>query len=75
MAEDNMSSKFEEINECARMLYELHGCEVEEGYDFSTAHHPQEKMMFAIAVKTANFWFAKRDEEQQENNKEEKAND
>lgn len=46
----------ERFNECARMLYTINGYEVPEGYDFQSATHPQEKLMFAIAVRTYNFW-------------------
>jgi len=48
-----MHAKF---NECARMLYEAHGYNTPVGFDFSKSPHPHEQSMFAIAVKTYNFW-------------------
>lgn len=45
-----------DLNECARIVYAIMGYNVDEGYDFSKASHPQEQMCFAIAVRTFNFW-------------------
>lgn len=44
------------LNKCARMIYAEYGYKAEEGYDFSKATHPQEQNMFALAVRTRNFW-------------------
>lgn len=54
----------EKVNECARMIYSNMGYEVEEGYDFEQATHPQEILCYNIAIRTCNFWqdaFEKRD--------------
>ena len=50
-------TKFDQINALARKFYSRYGYEVEEGYDFSTASHPQERLMFALAVDAINFCF------------------
>ena len=48
----------EKINRLANLLYRMHGYEVEMGYDFSTAVHPQEKSMFELAKVSKEFWGA-----------------
>ncbi len=37
-------------NELARLFCEAHGYQVEKGYDFSAATHPQERSMWNLAV-------------------------
>jgi hypothetical protein len=54
---ENMKTRSQRLNECARMLYSTMGYQSEEGYDFQTAHHPQERACFAMAVRTFNFWY------------------
>ncbi len=39
-----------EANDLARAFYREHGCFVREGYRFDQAHHPQERMMWRLAV-------------------------
>lgn len=46
----------DELNEMARKFYLAHGYEVEVGYDFSKAQHPQERAMWAMAVMSYNYW-------------------
>ena len=46
----------EKINRLAWLFYKMHGYEVEIGYDFSTAVHPQEKSMFELAKVSKQFW-------------------
>ncbi|HJZ06383.1 MAG TPA: hypothetical protein VJ327_11135 [Patescibacteria group bacterium] len=57
--EDKFKQEEKNINECARIIYSGIGYHVEEGYDFSTANHPQEKACYALAIKTFNFWQGK----------------
>lgn len=45
-----------EINNFARVLYLMHGYKVEPGYDFSKAKHPQEKLMWAMAKLSYDYW-------------------
>lgn len=40
----------DECNELARLFYKMHGYEVEDGYRFYEAHHPQEIGMWNMAV-------------------------
>ena len=40
----------DDANELARSIYRAMGYEVEKGYRFDRAHHPQEKGMWNIAV-------------------------
>lgn len=40
----------DEANTLARLFYEGHGYEVEEGYRFDQAHHPQEVGMWNLAA-------------------------
>lgn len=52
---DNWSTKTDEEIvaaglELARAFYEAHGYEVEEGYKFYDAHHPQERSMWDLAT-------------------------
>jgi len=49
-------SREKEINKCAKMIYENMGYRVEDSFDFSKAHHPQEKLCYILAVRTCNFW-------------------
>lgn len=51
-----MKTGLQRLNECARILYSTMGYQVEEGYDFQSAIHPQERACFAMAVRTCNFW-------------------
>lgn len=44
------------INQLARLFYKLHGYNVEEGYDFSKAVHPQEKLMWEMAELAFEYW-------------------
>jgi len=44
------------INALANLFYRMHGCQVEMGYDFSKARHPQEKSMFNLAKLSHEFW-------------------
>ncbi len=60
-----MSNK-DNLNALARKLYAAQGYNVAEGYDFSTARHPQEQGMWIFAVMSFNFW-----SEILENNKDE----
>lgn len=39
-----------DANELARTFYESHGYQVEEGYRFDKARHPQEQGMWVLAV-------------------------
>jgi hypothetical protein len=50
------NKQMDNLNQCARLIYEGMGYQVEDGYDFSTSCHPQERACFALAVKTFNFW-------------------
>jgi hypothetical protein len=40
----------EKINSLARKFYSMHGYQVDEGYDFSEAHHPQEVGAWNMAL-------------------------
>lgn len=51
-----------ELNELARELYQQHGYEVKEGFDFSASNHPQEKLMYKLAELSYDFWKDKFDE-------------
>lgn len=44
------------INALARHFYEMHGYEVPKGYDFSTAKHPQERLMWVMAFNSFFYW-------------------
>ena len=46
-----------EINHLANVFYKMQGYNVEEGYDFEKAHHPQEVMVWNQALLSYNFWF------------------
>ncbi len=48
--------QIDQLNECARILYKSQGYDVEKGYDFQAAIHPQEQMCFIMAVRSHNFW-------------------
>jgi hypothetical protein len=50
------NKQLDNLNECARLLYEGMGYHVDKGYDFSIARHTQEQACFALAVRTFNFW-------------------
>lgn len=39
-----------ECNELAKRFYSMHGYKVPDGYRFDQAHHPQEKLMWVMAV-------------------------
>lgn len=43
------------LNELARKLYKLKGCIVSEGYDFSSANHPEERLMWLMAEMAYGF--------------------
>lgn len=45
-----------EINSLANLFYRLHGYQQDFDYDFSTARHPQEKLMFKMAEVSKQFW-------------------
>jgi len=49
-------TQLEKVNNCARVLYAEQDCIVEDGYDFSVATHPQEKLMFNMAIVSKEFW-------------------
>lgn len=42
-------------NELARVFYKAHGYQVEEGYRFDQAFHPQERGMFNLAAIAFDF--------------------
>lgn len=44
------------INNLARIFYLMQGYQVEPGYDFSTAKHPQEKAMWNFAKTSFEYW-------------------
>ena len=43
------------LNELARVFYAAQGYQVEPGYDFSRARHPQERGMYAMACNAYDF--------------------
>lgn len=45
----------ENVNRLARMFYASRGHSVEEGYDFSAAHHPQEVEAWNMACASFKF--------------------
>jgi hypothetical protein len=45
-----------EINALANLFYRLHGYNQKDNYDFSVAVHPQEKLMWAMAKYSFDFW-------------------
>jgi hypothetical protein len=49
-----------EVNQLARLYYRMMGYTVEEGYDFSKAHHPTEKMVWQQAKISLEFWQARK---------------
>lgn len=51
----NVIQKFE-INNLARLFYRMMGYQVEEGYDFSKANHPAEKMVWEQARISREYW-------------------
>ncbi len=46
----------EKINRLANLFYRMQGYQVEMGYDFSEATHPQERSMFELAKVSKQFW-------------------
>jgi len=44
-----------DVNELARLFYYTHGYQVEKGYDFESAKHPQERLMYRLAVQAFNY--------------------
>jgi hypothetical protein len=42
-------------NELARLFYYAHGYQIEEGYNFEDATHPQERLMFRLAMVAFNY--------------------
>lgn len=44
------------INELARHFYSLMGYKVEDGYDFSKAKHPTEKLVWEMAKSSFEYW-------------------
>ena len=48
-----------DINTLARLFYKMMGYEVPQGYDFSKAHHPSEKMVWEQAKISFEFWRVK----------------
>ena len=47
------------LNILAKLFYSMQGYKVEDGYDFSTAVHPQEKLMWEMAKISLRFWEAR----------------
>lgn len=45
-----------QLNQLARLFYKMQGYNVEEGYDFFKAKHPQEKMMLEMAKLSLKYW-------------------
>lgn len=56
MYEEYDEKTFNQLNTLARKFYEMSGCEVEEGYDFSEATHPAEEGMWNLAEVSYDFW-------------------
>lgn len=46
-----------EINALAQLFYRMMGYTVEDGYDFSKAKHPTEKMVWVQAKVSMDFWW------------------
>ena len=44
-----------QVNELARLFYYDHGYQIEKGYDFESASHPQEQRMFSLALIAFNY--------------------
>lgn len=44
------------LNSFARLLYSMMGYTVEEGYDFSKAKHPTEKMIWQMASSAYDYF-------------------
>lgn len=44
------------LNSLARLFYKMQGYNVDQNYDFSTARHPQEKLMWEQAVLAEKFY-------------------
>lgn len=51
-----------DINRLARLYYRMMGYTVPEGYDFSKAHHPTEKMVWQQAEISFEFWTTRIDQ-------------
>lgn len=49
-----------QLNQLARVLYMMSGYTVPEGYDFSKAKHPTEKLMWEQAKISYEFWIEKK---------------
>lgn len=49
------------VNQLAATFYQMHGYEVEMGYDFSKATHPQEKIMWRTALYSYKYWVLQKD--------------
>lgn len=49
-----------DINRLAQLYYKMMGYHVPDGYDFSTAKHPHEKMVWQQAKISYEFWEARR---------------
>ncbi len=45
------------LNDYARLLYKGRGFEVEEGYDFSKATHPEERQLWEHAKFSYSYWY------------------
>jgi len=45
------------LNDYARQLYMERGFEVEDGYDFSKAIHPEEQQLWEHAKFSYNYWY------------------
>ena len=43
------------LNGLSRVFYRLHGCEVPEDFNFQKSKHPQEKLMFQLALEVCHF--------------------
>ncbi len=53
-----------EINGLARFFYKVHGYNQTEDYDFSKAKHPQERLMWQMALSSWQYWSAREDKRQ-----------
>lgn len=49
------------INQLAGIFYQMHGCKVKIGYDFSKSEHPQEKSMWRMALYSYKHWILQND--------------
>jgi len=59
---DGDEKVLDQVNELARLLYSCNGYQVEKGYDFEAATHPQERGMWAKALVAFNYVRSLKDE-------------